>query len=518
MSKMLPKILAMYLPQFHETIHNNEWWGKGFTEWTALKQSKRYFENHQAPWYPLNDNYYDLSKVETMRWQADLAKKYGIDGFCFYHYYFENGQLELEKPAENLLNHPEIDMPFCFNWANESWVSSWSNIPGNHWSTVSSSSCNSKSILAKQNYGTKTEWKAHFDYLLPFFKDKRYIRYLDKPVFIIYKPLDIPNLNYMIKFWQELAIDNGLEGLYIIGEDVSAVGLDFDASLIHEPTTSMVDLYNQGKVEIHNGTVCYDTSDIWKNSLNKQGFLGAKTYFMAFTGFDDTPRRGNKGKVLINNNEQEFFTGLVQSMIKSIQCENHFLFINAWNEWGEGMYLEPDKRNKYAYLEQINRAKKYIQNRRNFNKGIENKKIMEENSEIYNLQQNNIKYKQYMEWLNRWLSIQRKQRFCLKKFMKENNLSSLAIYGLAMLGHQLYMQCLEERIPISFGIDRHIIELGSLCIKRPEENISNVDAIIITNYEYEQVKDFLKTKTTAKLYTVEDLLTYFENCEECDEA
>ena len=158
----MPKIITIYLPQFYETEDNNKWWGKGFTDWISVKNSKKYFEGHDAPWKPLNNNYYDLSTHETMKMQAELAKKYGVDGFCFYHYYFENGKKELELPAENLLRWKDIDMPFCFNWASESWIRSWSHISGNVWSEKyekEDDDCNrSSGVLVNQNYGNEYDW------------------------------------------------------------------------------------------------------------------------------------------------------------------------------------------------------------------------------------------------------------------------------------------------------------------------------------------------------------------------
>lgn len=511
----LPKFIAMYLPQFYETLHNNEWWGEGFTEWTALKKAGKQFSEHQAPRHPLAQNYYDLSKSETLQWQADLAKKYGIDGFCFYHYYFENGQLELALPVENLLKHPEIDLPFCFNWANESWISSWSQLAGNTWVHQADSDRTTPPVLAKQNYGSAQQWADHFAYFLPFFKDRRYLKQDGQPLLIIYKPQEIPQLEEMLALWQKLARENGFPGLYVIGEDMNVSHTSLSASLIHEPTTSMVDLYNQNKVTIQEGVICYETKDVWQNALDKSGYLGSKTYYMAFTGFDDTARRGARGKVIVHNSVAAFFEGLKQTVAKSVAAQNEWVFINAWNEWGEQMYLEPDEHTGYQLLEQVTKVKQlsYPVTTQMPQTNVSQQAV----NELCQLQQENQKYKQYTNWLDRWLTLSRGADFSFAQFMQQEQLPTLAIYGLALMGRQVYAQCRQEDIAVAYGIDRHVIALGDLTIYRPEEVIPEVAGIVITNYEYQQVKDFLGEKTTAKLYTLEDVLTYLEKRGMCNE-
>ena len=155
------KIIAFYLPQFHEIPENNEWWGKGFTEWVNVKKAQKLFDGHNQPREPLNDNYYDLKDNSVMDWQISIAKKYGVYGFCFYHYWF-NGHLLLQKPVEAFLSNKKQDMPFCICWANEHWTNAWVS--------------KANKVLIEQEYGKEEDWKEHFDYLLPFFKDDRYIK------------------------------------------------------------------------------------------------------------------------------------------------------------------------------------------------------------------------------------------------------------------------------------------------------------------------------------------------------
>lgn len=191
------KIIAFYLPQFHDIPENDEWWGKGFTEWVNVKKAQPLYKGHEQPRIPMNENYYNLLDDNVKIWQANIAKEYGIYGFCYYHYWF-GGKLLLEKPMEQMLANPKVDIPFCISWANEPWTKAW---------------VNESKVLIPQFYGGKKEWKEHFDYLLPFFKDNRYIKEDNKPLFIIYRAEVIDCLNDMLDYWTELARQNGFSGM-----------------------------------------------------------------------------------------------------------------------------------------------------------------------------------------------------------------------------------------------------------------------------------------------------------------
>src|ERR1017187_893797 len=164
-------LIALYLPQYHRIKENDEWWGDGYTEWTAVKKAKALFRGHNQPKKPLGDNYYDLSDINAMRWQQGLARKYGVHGFCYYHYWFKGKRL-LEKPVESMLATPDLTLPFCLSWANPSWTRTWYG--------------QTKEMLMQQDYGGKSDWREHFEYLLPIFRDSRYIRIDGKPMFIIH--------------------------------------------------------------------------------------------------------------------------------------------------------------------------------------------------------------------------------------------------------------------------------------------------------------------------------------------
>ena len=195
MQKNKMKVIPVYLPQFHTIPENDEWWGEGFTEWHNVKNAKPLFDGHYQPRVPLNNNYYDLSCVDTLKWQAELANKYGIYGFCMYHYYF-NGHKLLEKPMEMLLAHPEIDLKYCICWANHDWTDGWKATDGH------------ERILIAHDFDDEASWVEHFNYLLPFFKDPRYISEDNKPFMVIYVPNIIKKLNKMLTLWNKMAYGN----------------------------------------------------------------------------------------------------------------------------------------------------------------------------------------------------------------------------------------------------------------------------------------------------------------------
>lgn len=520
MDNVVPKILAIFLPQFYETEDNNKWWGKGFTDWDPVRSAEKLFPRHEAPWNPLNNNYYNLNTYDTMAWQAQMAEKYEIDGFCFYHYYFENGKKELEQPAENLLKWTDINMPFCFNWANESWIRSWSKIEGNVWSEKfeCSEADSSKGVLVKQEYGDETEWERHFEYLLPFFKDKRYIRINNKPVFIFYRPGDIKPLKKMAAFWRSLAKTAGLDGLYLIGanENISDSGLD--AALVYEPRTSINKLNRVNKVYVENGVRCFEYTDIWEEIIKDHPFVGCKTFYSGITGYDDTPRRGHSGECIVNRSPHIFEDGIKKLILKSKQCSNELLFINAWNEWGEGMYLEPDEQKKFAYLEAIRRAKTEIKKSKEFKEtNLENMnpKNLTNMDEFIQLRADVKKYKIFVELLNKWLDLERMNKIHFTEFFQENAIHTVAIYGMAMLGKQLYQQLTHENIMPKFGIDRYVGQYGAdFHIIRPEEEYPEVDAIIVTTYDDTEVIELLQRKTNAVILRLQEVIEYFGDSNE----
>lgn len=343
-----PKIIAFYLPQFHEIPENNEWWGKGFTEWTNTKRAKPLFIGHYQPKEPLNDNYYSLLDVETCKWQAKTAKENGVYGFCYYHYWF-NGKKLLEKPLEILLKHPEIDMPFCISWANETWSRTWSG--------------KEREILIRQQYGGEEDWENHLQYLLPFFRDKRYIRKEERPVFILYKSGEIPDVSEMIKYWNRRLQQMNMPPLLIIetlsGAQKSKKCQETQACLEFEPMYTIRNhmFWYKYKREIIQRLKLWkvgifiklDYGRICKKIVQRD----SGHYYGLFPSWDNTPRMGKRAMIITGSSPEKFEYYLREQYLKSIKESHEFLFINAWNEWAEGACLEPDKKYGMGYLEAI---------------------------------------------------------------------------------------------------------------------------------------------------------------------
>lgn len=372
---MKTKIIAMYLPQYHETEDNNKWWGKGFTDWTSVKTSEPLFDGHKQPRVPLNSNYYDLSEVENIKWQANLAREYGIYGFGIYHYWFSTDKQTLTKPAELILSHPEIDMPFFFAWDNNSWVRTWSKYKHNTnaWSPkvdgkLTEDNTNN-GILARLDYGDEKDWKIHFDYLNRFFRDDRYIKIDGKPLFIIWNYTDKDRLKKMCDYWRKLALEAGYNGLFLMNRYNPYDSLDgFDALLTYEPMFSAWQNKNIAnrvfnKLKDHfvkeNKLTIYNYDAIWKAIIkNAKDKANKSIFYGAFVSYDDSPRRGKQGKIILGDTPERFECYLRELIRLSEQQNKDFIFLTAWNEWGEGAYLEPDTLNGYQYLDVIRRINK----------------------------------------------------------------------------------------------------------------------------------------------------------------
>lgn len=496
-----PRILAIYLPQFYENEDNNCWWGKGFTDWDSVKTAESYFHGHQQPKMPLDKVYYDLSQKDVMEKQALLAKKYGIDGFCFYHYYFKNGKKELELPAENLLRWKDVDMPFCFNWASESWIRSWSRISGNVWAERYESLGKDiqNGILVEQDYGTYFDWMRHFEYLLPFFQDQRYIKYDGKPVFIFYSPNDIQSLKEMTSCWRTAAVKAGLPGLYLIGAHLDIPNDCLDAALIYEPRNSIHILNNEGKAKVNNGVRCFDAQNIWTAILKSVPAFGYRTYFCGVSGYDDTPRRGRSGEVIMGNTPQVFQQNIKRLLEQSIQYGNRYLFINAWNEWGEGMYLEPDMHSGYDYLEALKHAVDEMVIPQIWNVDAQYSDTVK--NEISMLSYNVKKFKQLFQIIDKWLFLEQEENINFTTFFEKEKIKNVAIYGMSALGKHLLLQLRKEELSVVFGIDRYVGQCGEdFSIYRPEDIFPQVDAIIITSFDTIEITEQLRCKYYGKIF------------------
>lgn len=499
------KILAMYLPQFHRVKENDEWWGEGFTDWEPTKKAEPICDGHYQPHIPLNKNYYDLLQKQTMQWQADLMHKYGIDGMCIYHYYFKEGRKILEKPAENLLEWTDIDMPFCFYWANESWKRSWSNIPNaNVWQSDDEKPEDSSDsgLLLDQQYGDEKDWIEHFEYLLPFFKDSRYIKIGEKPVIIIYRTSQVTCLGEMLECWKRLAIENGLSGIYVMGAYANAAARRYlDGVLYHEPPNTMVSLREAG-VGKSAYSITYKTI---MEAVLKEPKLDITTYFSCFTGFDDTPRRGKRGNALVGVTPELYQEFLSRTIAKNQVAGNEFTFINAWNEWGEGMHLEPDEKYGYSFLEATLDAKK------GFDKYInEYSGFLDEHNEYLYLQEKADKFEQYTRVLDRWMEL-RELGVNICEYFSGNRIKNIAIYGYGNFGRHLHWEIKRNNVNLDYIIDQQGQKLSDeIKIYYPSDNLPDTDLIVITTFWISsEIKKILPN--TIKTVSLDEIIAYFQD-------
>lgn len=349
------RFFSFYLPQFHEIPENNEWWGEGFTEWTNVKKAQPLFKGHKQPLHPLDNNFYDLMDEKTVVWQTDLLHRYRVDGFIYYHYYFE-GKLLLEKPAENLLKNKLIDQPFFFCWANHPWKRSWEG---------------KQTILIEQTYGGKESWEKHFQYLLPFFKDERYEKKDNKPLFMIFQPI-FEEKNDMMNYFNERCKEEGFAGIAVIDTTQNIYNEGFKQYKEHHCDTTeyvlhrepghgqsvlththpidvfvkkcRVYLWNHFKIGKY--VVTYSGDKIMKEIIKyKSPFKNSLKGL--FFEWDNTSRHEYRGYIIKPISKKMF-----ERFMESIKDQD-YLFINAWNEWCEGMILEPTVENSYKYLEWI---------------------------------------------------------------------------------------------------------------------------------------------------------------------
>ena len=357
MRSAIIRALAFYLPQFHPIPENDEWWGRGFTEWTNVGKAKPLFPGHYQPHVPADLGYYDLRVPETREAQAEMAKEYGIEGFIYWHYWFGNGKRLLERPFSEVLSSGNPDFPFALAWANETWKGFWFGDDG------------SRNTLIEQTYPGIQDYKEHFKNVLPAFKDKRYITCEGKPIFFVYKPKQHPDMKQFLALWREMANESGLSGIYFIGIGQNLYSqtkaenyynelmeLGFDAvSIINSysaPIKSTWEkfkhklIYDICKLDLRR--YCYDQFDCPIDSCEN-------VFPSILPNWDHTPRTGKSGIILYGSTPELFRQCLHKKveLIKDKPYDKRFLVIKSWNEWAEGNYLEPDLKYGRQYLEVI---------------------------------------------------------------------------------------------------------------------------------------------------------------------
>ncbi|HIF9056739.1 TPA: glycosyltransferase WbsX family protein [Photobacterium damselae] len=336
--------IAYYLPQFHQIPENDKWWGEGFTEWNNLKSARKQYRNHEI-YKPYNENYYNLDDVKIIEEQFKLAKENAISGFCFWHYWFGNGVKILEKPAEKLLES-DYNVRFCFGWANHSWWNKKDNI-----------------LLQEQKYLGLNDQEKHFDYLEPFFKDKRYIKINGKPVFLIFKIFDIPNAKEWINNFRSIAKDRGFDGVYLIGEfckekDILNYGLD--SVLNSRDMLNNRSLYEKIRDRLIRDKFIKESifsPRVYNYEKLSRGFNSTETeknnvFPVIIPRWDSTIRHGENGWLLKNSTPRSFKCHIknVKNILSKKKIDNRIVFLKSWNEWAEGNFIEPDNIYNDEYL------------------------------------------------------------------------------------------------------------------------------------------------------------------------
>ncbi len=373
MMKNNTKLFAMYLPQFHCIPENDEFWGKGFTDWVTVRNARPLFEGHNQPRVPQNNNYYDLSIEDNVKWQAELARTNGISGFGVYHYWFNNEKNLLTKPAEIMRDTPEFGVKYFYVWDNCLWKRSWSNLKeGNDWAPITDDNIKKKSgpeVLIPYILGGKADWEKHYNYLRSHFLSDNYEKKDNMPVFgIFHYSKDIVE---MCNYWSELAIKDGFAGIrFIIKSSDYKVYPKMFYRYNYEPHHSAWEpklfqrIVNKIMRVLHisctkqEGILFYDYDKVWKNLLKYASkHCEPNLIHGAFVGYDDSPRRGtNNSKVVVNQTPEKFAKYLGELMRISNKQGKEYVFLTAWNEWGEGAYLEPDSIDGMDYLNSVRNA------------------------------------------------------------------------------------------------------------------------------------------------------------------
>ena len=504
------KTIAMYLPQFHRIPENDAWWGEGFTEWTAVKAAKPLFAGHMQPNVPYGAYYYDLSEKSTMEWQAALAKKYRLDGFCFYHYYFKNGRKILEKPAQQLLQWKDIDMPFCFCWANETWARTWSNVGdknswGDKFETERANEHAGSGVLLEQDYGEEDAWEKHFYELLPYFTDRRYITCEGRPVFLLYKPEKIFCLQRMLECWDNLAKREGIPRPYIVGVNINHAIRGVDAVLLLGPSAYR-DVELSGRLNHtcrKEGVTVEPYGQLCNAGAKAPEIDGTTTYFSVVAGYDDTPRRGNGG-CLVEGRTPELFAACLDRMLeKSAAAGNQFLFLNAWNEWGEGMYLEPDERNGFRYLEAVKRSVERLESCT----GEPLEEPGRVSPETADMRKRIAQFRKNYELLNHWLTLKGPGR-SISQYLSERSYNRIAVYGWGELGKRLCEELKEAEIEVVCIIDRCAKPDGkTVSVDEFREEFYDISAVVVTAiYDFDNIYHVLRGRVSCPILSLEEVV------------
>lgn len=352
----MARFISLYLPQFHPTPENDEWWGKGFTEWINVAKAKPLFRGHNQPRIPADLGFYDLRVPEVREQQAQLAKEAGIEAFCYWHYYFGNGKRLLERPFSEVLESGKPDFPFCLAWANHSWYKKL-------WDPHAQGK---DELLIEQKYPGVDDYTNHFFELLPAFKDPRYLKVNGRLFFIVYDGVGFEDVSSFINIWRRLASENGLSGFYFVTRDSdsrmkkSMIEKGFDA------------VYNDNPYNIHHHLsllkkIVLKIRRDWFKQPTRFKYKDAIKYMISddcinndaipviVPNWDHSPRSGGKS-IILTDSKPMYFAEIAEKAIEIVSnkpSEEQIVIVKSWNEWGEGNYMEPDQQNGRGYIEAL---------------------------------------------------------------------------------------------------------------------------------------------------------------------
>ena len=356
------RLIAFYLPQFHPIPENDQWWGKGFTEWTNVAKALPLFKGHSQPNLPGELGFYDLRVPEVREAQAQLAREHGIEAFCYWHYYFGNGKRLLERPFNEVLKSGQPKFPFCLAWANQTWSGTWYGCPDK--------------VLMAQDYPGPKDHESHFFSLLEAFHDPRYVTVKGMPLFVIYSPHTLPEPHRFVDQWRELALKNGLNGIYFVGivndRRWGPQLFGIDGTILHAPGIYfdvLKEMNRSGLIGKLNGRLKKWREAFWPSPTiyRFEDYLELALPQLArdheqfpcvVPNWDNTPRSGHGGFVLLNCTPDLFglhLKGAVEQVVHRA-FDNRLIFVKAWNEWAEGNYIEPDQKCGRGYLQAVRRV------------------------------------------------------------------------------------------------------------------------------------------------------------------
>ena len=353
----MSKFIAFYLPQYYPTKENNEWWGDGFTEWRSVNMAKPLFKGHVQPKVPKDLGYYDLRVSETREAQAALAKEYGIDAFCYWHYWFGGGKRLLDRPFTEVVESGKPDYPFCLGWANHSWYNK-------DWGGKGKDK-----LLIEQQYLGEEDNLLHFNTMLQAFKDRRYLRHDGKLVFLIYAPLADSSIRDFLSQWRKLASENELNDFFFIGkvsyskDKQKLLDMGFDAVFtdrylsIYQNEPNFKKAIRVLKSKLFNIPMVYKYRDAAKYMLTDEE-RNEDICPVIVPNWDHSPRSKGAHPIFVDS-KPKYFQKLVEQVEDIVDGKkNDIVIVKSWNEWGEGNYLEPDMMYGRGVLEALKKGRK----------------------------------------------------------------------------------------------------------------------------------------------------------------